>query len=164
MAIPALGTTAIGGSILGGGLSALGSIMSGNAGRDAANYRAAVARNYADYARQKGYAEAETQGIKTGKIIGQQRAAQGASGLDVNFGSNVDVRETTAQIGRLDELTIINNAMNKALGLETEAALDVMAGERARQEGLLGAGRSILGAATSVGDKWMSYRQRGVYA
>jgi len=164
MGIEVLAGAALFGSVLSGGISAGGKIMSGMAAQDAANYRAAVANNMATYSEKVGAVKAQAQGMKVGQILGQQRAAQGASGLDVNSLSAVDTRATAAEMGRLDELTILNDATNKAKGLRAQADLDKMSGENSMLEGWIGASSSIAGAATSVSDKWLSYRTKGIFS
>lgn len=163
MAIGALAGIGMAASALGGITGAVGGIMAGERAQAAAEYRASVGRRMAEYALEKGNVEAQTQGFKTGKVISAQTAAQGASGLDVRGGSATETRATAAQMGRLDELTILNNAFNKSEGLKTQAELDIMQGETANLEGWLKGAGSILGAASSVSDKWLSYKTRGVF-
>lgn len=158
-----LAGSSIAGSVAGGALSIFGNILKGNAASEAASYRAAVANNYARFYEKQGDQQAQIHGLKVGQIIGSQKAAQGASGLDVNTGSAVDVRASAAQTGRLDELTILNNAANKALGLRAEAALETQKADNAITEGMFGAGTSLLSAATSVSDKWLTYKNKGVF-
>lgn len=156
-----LATGALISTVIGGGMSAAGGFMSGQAAQAAANYRAQVARNNAIYAQQKGEVEAQAQGMKTGALMGKQRAAFGASGLEMNTGSHIDVQASTAEMGRLDELTILNNAANRALGLNTEASLEEASGKASATEGMLKGFGSLIGTASSVSDKWLGYQQRG---
>lgn len=55
------------------------------------------------------------------KLIGSQRAALAAQGVDVNYGSALDVQEDTAALGALDELTISNNAWRESFGYRVQA-------------------------------------------
>lgn len=161
MGIETLAIASLAATVIGGAASAGGAFASGQASQAAANYRAQVARNNAIYAQQKGEVEAQTQGMKTGAMLGKQGAAFGASGLDVNTGSHIDVQASTAEMGRLDELTILNNAANRALGLQTEASLEEASGKAASREGMLKGFGSLIGTASSVSDKWLGYQQRG---
>jgi hypothetical protein len=162
----------IGGSILG----AVGAHNEGQAAKDQARYKAAVANNNAilaersaQMATEVGDIRASNESLHTAATIGSIKAAQAASGLDVNVGTTVDVRESAADLGRLDALTIryagqkdAYNARTQADSYRAQAGLDLMAGKTAAAAGDLKAFTSILGGASSVGDKWMSYQRAGV--
>lgn len=66
------------------------------------------------------------------KLRGAQRAAYGASGVDVNTGSAMLVQQETEEQGSLDALTIKNNAWKAAWGLKQEAFNTRMEGEYAQ--------------------------------
>jgi hypothetical protein len=162
----------VGGGILGG----IGAHNEGQAAKDQARYRAAVANNNAilaeksaQMATEAGDIKAQNESLHTAATIGTIKATQAASGLDVNIGTPVDVRESAADLGRLDAMTIRYNAQKEAYNARTQAdsyraqaGLDMMAGKTATEAGDLKAFTSILGGAASVGDKWASYRRAGV--
>lgn len=162
-------------TLLSGAMSAMGSIAQGQAAKDQADYQAAVARQnqqianqYADQELQKGNAEYENQERKTRAALGAQLSAQGASGLDVNSGSLVDIRQSTAELGKLDSLTTYNNAEKSAYGYKVKATsfandaqLYDMKGDNAQMAGWIGAGSSLLGAATSFSSKWSTMKSLG---
>lgn len=81
---------------------------------------------------EEGDIEASRERLKAELTQGAQRAAQGASGTDVNAGSNVLTRLSTENIGAMDELTIRNNAARRAWGYHTEAIQDTYKGQFAR--------------------------------
>lgn len=54
-------------------------------------------------------------------LIGEQRAAFAGSGVDVGFGSAVDVQADTAFLGELDALQIRTNARRAAWGFQVQA-------------------------------------------
>jgi hypothetical protein len=56
------------------------------------------------------------------KMVGSQRVAMAAQGIDIGSGSAVDVQEDTARMGALDALTVKNNAWREAWGYKAEAA------------------------------------------
>jgi hypothetical protein len=94
---------------------------------------------------------------------------QAASGLDVNQGSAVDVRQSAADLGHLDTMTIINNAAKQAAGFRAqganftaEAALDTSAADYAQDAKGINIATSLLGGAGSFADKWAGYSQRGI--
>lgn len=68
-------------------------------------------------------AEAESrQRLATKGLIGSQRAALAASGVDANSGSAALLQEDSARQGALDALTIRNNAARQAWGYSVDAA------------------------------------------
>lgn len=149
----------------------------GKAGQQMYQYQAAVAqmnqqvaKQNADYARASGEVEAQQRGMKTRSQLGSARAAQGASGLDVNKGTHVKVRESIADVGHHDVEIVRNNAARKAYGYEVEAAnataqgkLYEAAGVNAKRAGDVKAFSSILGAASSVASKWMGASSSGMF-
>ena len=58
---------------------------------------------------------------KTKLLIGSQRAAMAAQGIDIGTGSAVDVQADTAALAAGDILTIRNNAYREAFGLRMQA-------------------------------------------
>lgn len=177
MGLEVLGAVSIGSSILGSGLSALGASKKADAESDALAYKAQVARNNAIIAERNAASAVEAGSVKgqindlrTKSLVGQQLVAQAANGLDVNSGSNLAVRQSTADIGRLDTLTIIANAGKEAVGYlaaaegyESEAVLQDMGSRYAREAGEINVATSLLGGATSVSDKYLSFKSKGVF-
>lgn len=163
-------------TVASGLVSAAGAVMQGQAAQQQADYQSAVARNnqqiannYATMEMQKGAADAENQDRKTRAVVGNQLAVEGASGLDVNSGSLVDIRQSSAELGKLDSLTTFNNAEKSAYGdkvkatnFAADAQLATMKGDNAMLAGYIGAGSSLLGAASSFGSKWQTYNRLGI--
>lgn len=178
MGIETLGAISLAGSVGSGILGAFGADKKADAEAAAAAYKAQVARNNAIIAERNAQAATEAgarkgqaNDLKTRNLIGTQLVTQAASGLDVNTGSAVDVRQSTADLGRLDTLTIINNAAREASGqramaanFEAEAMLQDRTAEYAREAGDINIMSSLLGSATSVSDKWLGFRSKGVFA
>jgi hypothetical protein len=91
-------------------------------------YQAAVAdinkeisKGNATYAREVGEVEAQQAGMKARAELGEMVAAQGASGLDVNVGSAVKVRESMIEIGDYTQKIVRASAAKKAYGYDIEA-------------------------------------------
>ncbi len=178
MGIETLAIGSLASSVIGGGVSAFGAYSKGQSEGMSADYASAVARNNAitaennaKYALAAGDVQSENQQMKTKAVLGTQKAAQAANGIDVNSGTAVDVRRSTAELGHLDALTILNNASNKAAGYRAqganftaEAELQSMKGDTSRMAGYIGAGSSLISGASGVADKWLGYSQRGVFA
>jgi hypothetical protein len=168
---------AIGGMVasgLGAGVSAYGNMQQGAAQAAAYTYQAgvaqinsAIAANNANYAFAAGEQKAQQAGMQTRSIIGQTKAQQGGSGLDVNTGSAVDVRAAEADVGAENVAVIRNDAARTAYGYQvdeqqqlTQAALDKFAASNAKTAGFIGATSSVLGGASSVSDKWLKYNNQ----
>lgn len=58
---------------------------------------------------------------KTKQIIGEQRAAFAAQGVEINDGSAAEVQEDTQYWGVMDELTATNNAFLESYGYKMQA-------------------------------------------
>ncbi len=59
--------------------------------------------------------------LKTKGLIGRQRAAMAAQGIDIGDGSALDIQEDTAGQGAMDALTIKNNAWRESFGFGMQA-------------------------------------------
>ena len=95
--------------------------------------------------------------MKTRAAVGQTLAGQGASGVDVNTGSSVDVRAGETKLGMLDALTIRANAARKAYGYnvaatgaEAESGLLTSEAQQAKQAAPISALGSFLGSVSST--------------
>jgi hypothetical protein len=175
--VAALPFVALASTVIGTGVSIMGSMQQASAAESSAKYQAQVARNNqiiaeqnASYARQVGQAETETSGMKTAAMVGSAVAAQGASGLDAASGSPVDVVRGTREIGRFDTLNLVRNAELRARGFDIEASnqgatakLSDATAKQAGVAGLYSAGSSILGGASNFSDKWIKFQNEGVF-
>lgn len=150
-------------SLAGTALSAAGQIKAGRAAKRAGiaqqqaaesearldEYNASVADLQAKDAIERGVEEESRYRAGVRGLIGAQRAGYAASGVDVGFGSPVDVQADTARIGELDALTIKTNATREAWGYNVQAFDLRQRAQIARQGGAYAAaaGRSAAGAA-----------------
>lgn len=145
------------------GLDVGANIAAGIEGAQAMAYRAKLAREGAGATRLAGQAAESAVKADTTRTVAAQRAAQAASGVDVDSKSAEAVRDATAQVGALDAAMIHYNAAREAYGLDASAAMYKRAGRSALVKGAVGAGLSFLGGARSLGDKWDAYRRSGAY-
>lgn len=166
-----LGTTALG-ALTG----AAGSAASGEAGAQMYGYQAGVSRmnqqiakQNADYSRYVGEVEAQQSGMKTKFQVSSIKDVQAASGLDINSGTGIQVREGQHDIGLQDQAIIRSSAARRAYGFEVEGAqagaqagVYDMAARKSRQGGYIGALSSILGGASSVAGKWLDAKKTGI--
>ena len=131
-----------------------------------ANLNAQIANQNAEYSIQVGEHQAMQAGLAGASTLGKIKAAQGASGLDVNSGSALDVQTSQQLINRMDQATIRSNAAKVAynyrvegVGLNAQAQLDTLAGKNAATTGYINAASSILGGASSVSQQWLKESQ-----
>lgn len=168
--LPIVGVVA---AVVGTAVSVVGQMQSAQAQKAAANYQAQVAANNAALAKQQaqettaaGEQQTAMQQMKTRATVGAIRAAEGASGVDVGSGSNVDVRSSAAELGELDALTIRSNAARQSYGYETGATsfqaqsqLDKATASQAGTAGVFGAAGSLLSGASSVAKEYSAWQQ-----
>lgn len=154
----------------------MGAQAQAEAAANMANYQAQVAKNNAVIAEQNaqqavnvGEANAENQDMKTRATVGSIKAAQGANGIDVNSGSPLDVRTSQEQLGRLDTLTIMNDAFQKAYDFRAqktnflaEAQLQSSKAQYAQEAGGINMLSSLVGGISSFSSKWTNYQMSGI--
>ena len=166
-----LGTIATVASLAGTGISALSSIRQGAASSSAANYNAQIAENNAKIATQnaaytagEGEQNVGAAGAKTRAVVGATLAGQGASGIDVNTGSDVDVRESEAMKGMMNTLDIRSQAVRQAYGLQNQALSDTAQSQlyksRAssdKTDSIFSAGANILGGGVNAATTYQKF-------
>jgi len=158
-------------------MGAIGKSQEGAAQAGMANYQAQLARNNqqvaewnAQCALQQGQVDEQNQRFKTAAVLGSQRAALASQGGDVDSGSPLDIQADTARAGEYDAQTIRNNAALKAYGYRVQAAnaggeanLDDYKAASTMSALPFGVGSSLLGGASSVGDRYLSYARQGYF-
>lgn len=157
------------------GLSSLGNVLTTigqvSASRAKGAYEAGIARTNATIARiqarqvlEAGDFVAARKNVETKSVVGAVRAQQGASGVDVNSGSSVLVRNAIAGAGAMDELTIKTNAARQAWGLETDALESTYKGQYAKMTARNEAEQTILsGGLSAMSGPLGIYRRSKVY-
>ena len=170
-----LAVSSIAGSAGGSGISAIGSIFSGQAQSQMYQYQSAIALANAQiaetnvgYALSTGEQQARQYGMKAAQTMGGIRAAQGANGIDVGSGSSVDVRNSQRLETSIDLNAIRTNAARVAYGYQTQEAQDITqsqlystAASTSKTAGLIGAAGSLVSGAGSVSDKWLQAQSSG---
>lgn len=166
----------IGMTVLSTAMSVYGQMQQGRAAKAQAGYQSAVARNNqilaeraAKDAEERGKIAAARRVVDTKQLQGRQLAALAGMGQLVNTGSALDVVSDTAALGKLDELTIRNNAEREALGFRAqgmnfaaEAGLADARGRNASSQARLGAMTSLFQGVGSVASKWYGFNQAGI--
>jgi hypothetical protein len=162
---------------LGTGASVLGQAQNAQAQAGLANYQAQVARNNqqiaewnAQRALQQGAVDEQNQRLKTAAMLGSQRAALAGQGGDVNSGSPLDVQADTARAGDYEAQAIRSNAALRAYGYRAQAAnaggaaaLDDFRAGSTTAALPFGIGASLLGGASSLGDRYQGYDRLGTF-
>jgi hypothetical protein len=148
-------------AVLGPIIGAASSIFSGIAGMNQARYQQQMAemqaRQNEENARrtlERGAIEAQDQDMQTLQRLGEQEAAQSASGLSLRSGSAILTRKTARELGRRDALNVIQDSRIEAYNFEVAAAGDrataAMHGASATNSlvgGFLGAAGSLVSMA-----------------
>lgn len=153
-----LATTAIGGLV-----QAYGAVQSGKAQQQMYNYQAAVDRNNAADAIERGKVEEEQHRLKVQQVKASQRVGFAASGIDLGSDNVVDTLSDTAMMGELDALTIRSNAQRESTNYLNSATGNVAAGRNARSAGNMTAMTTILGTGATVADRWSEYKRVGTF-
>lgn len=150
----------IGSTVMGG----MGAIQQGNAAAASAKYNAQVAdmnarisERQARDAVERGAMEEQQQRMKTSQIIGKQKAAMAANGVDLKFGSPLDALVDTATMGELDALTIRANTYREerdirqqGLNSQSQAGLLRAEGAAAKSAGFMSAFGTVLGGGANA--------------
>jgi len=176
MAAP-LAIIGIGATLVGGLVSARGAMAKGQADQAMYNYQAGVAqmnaqiaRKNAEYSVTVGGSQAYAKGLEYGQRVGQMKANQGGSNVDVGSGSSKGVRDDTTKVAQFDQKLIRENAAKKAYGhlveestRTAEVGANQAAGRFAKEAGETNALASILGTVGSVAGKWGSASNAGMF-
>lgn len=93
---------------------------------------------------------------RTRALLGQQRAALAANGVDSATGTGSQLLMDTAGMGEFDAITIRNNAMKQAYGLNTQADNLLADSKAARIAGNNGAIGSILTTGSNMAGMYAS--------
>lgn len=105
-------------------------------------------KSFADYKAQDALTRGENaiaaHGMAVKKLLGSQRTALAAQGIDLTSGSAADTLESTKYLSNLDVLTIKNNAAKEAFGYEVQGMNAELQGNFAQQAGYNAANNTLL--------------------
>lgn len=135
---------------VGSAVSAVGSVVSGYAQRQALDYNARVAELHADAAERSSDLEAEGIRKRTMRVQGAVRARAAGAGLDVSSGSPLDILAENASEGELDALVARYSGAVEASRARSQATLSRFQGSQAVTSGWIGAGAELLRSAGSA--------------
>jgi hypothetical protein len=106
-------------------------------GAELSDYNASVAELQAQDAIERGQEDENRYRTGVRSMIGSQRAGFAGAGIDVGFGSAVDVQADAAFLGELDALQIRTNAGREAWGYKVQAVDLKKRAEIQRKEGVM---------------------------
>ena len=133
-----------------------------------ANMNATLSERKAKDALERGATEEQKKRQEVQRILGQQQAGMAANGVDLTFGSPLDMLVDTSVLGEIDALTVRTNANREAYDYKVQAVnqraggtLEGMKAKSAIQGGWLGAMGTVLGGA---GKAYGDYRKSSIGA
>jgi hypothetical protein len=130
--------------------SAVGQKAQADSQNAAARYNTAVNKNNAETAAQQTQFDAEQIRDRNKRVLGAQRAAYSASGVDPDSATAIDVRNDSAQQGEMDALIAIYTGQTSANANIARARLNELEGKNAQSAGRWGVATSLLGGATQA--------------
>jgi hypothetical protein len=128
-----------------GGISAVGSIMGGIGGKQAADYNAKVAEAQAGVARENAALESERVIARGKATASTARANAAASGVEVGMGSALDAELASIAAASRDAAIIHRTGALKAWGLEAEAKNQRWIGGNTLMTGFITSGANLAG-------------------
>jgi hypothetical protein len=126
-------------------VQAVGSLVSGVSQYSQAKSQAVYAKANAGIAEQQAQSQAQAIREKARRLSGQNRAAMGASGVDIS-GSFLDALADSDIDAELDARTALWNGKIEAMSQRGQARAAKARGESALVNGIFGAGTSALRA------------------
>jgi len=158
-------------SAIGTAISVAASIQQSQAQAAQQEYQAKIARRNSELAEQQasaqrmqGYEEMQNERLKTARLIGQQRAQAGASGVAVDSGSFLDVAEDTAARGEIGAINAYHKGLDagynseiQAWNYESQAAGYDYAAGQAQSSGVLSAIGQGIGGIADMGSTWAKF-------
>lgn len=129
--------------------------------QDVARFNARQQENEATLTRRRAVEEETEQRRATAELISRQRAVLGAAGVDVEFGSALQLQQDAAALDEIEARRIRSNIGLQAESLEQQAEITRAEGTAARRAGDVAFGTSILGAAGRIADSPFGERVAG---
>lgn len=156
---PALALAAAGVAIVGKGVGAMQSAAAARYQARVADRNASLAAGQANDAENANRLEAQRYYRQAGQRSGQQIAAMAANGLDLGWGSALDVQRDSAMITAEDVGQIYRKGDQEVRGFDINASNYRSQAQGARQaasgalvKGVFDIGSTALGAASQYGD------------
>jgi hypothetical protein len=120
-----------------------------------------LAEQAAQDAERRGGENASTARRRGDQVLGAQRAAQAASGLDLSVGTAAELQDQTSFFTDIDQKTARDNAAREAWSARAQGANYRASGDAAAYQGNLGATGTLIGGASQVAGRWYQYGGSG---
>lgn len=140
-----------------GGIKAYSAYQQTKAARDGYNYNAKVNDLQAKDALNRGDENLQRHFMQASQLKGRQRAALAVNGVDLNYGSALDILTGTDLMTQYDASVIKQNAERESLGFKTEAGMNRW--QAAQQKPKTAAFTSALTSAGQVSSQWYSFNK-----
>jgi hypothetical protein len=143
--------TALAALAVGTGLQAFGQYRQGREQESALNYQAGM--SLADANAAIGMSQVEAKAIRRAATMTRKEAtaAYGASGVDVNSGTALDVQGDIVRRGEMDALTALITGQNTSARLRSQSQMQSRAARKARVSGNIGALGTVLQGGAQAG-------------
>ncbi len=149
---------AMAGVQMAGGILQAGAIkQQGKYAEQQANFNARMADLQAEDAIRRGDKTASDVRKRGSQVRGSQRAALAGQGVDVGFGSAMDLQDETTYLTNLDVLDAKNNAWRESFGYRVQATNYRLEGKYAMALARQNAKMTILNAGLGAAQTGMSY-------
>lgn len=151
--------------------SAYSAYEQSRATKQAYEYQARVAENNAKIAQwqaedaiRRGQEEEAAHRMKVAQLAGKQNAELAARGLDVGFGSALDILTGTYLMGEVDAGRIRENAARESWGRQAQAMnyqadAGLLQNRANRESPGVAAFSTLLDKGSTVADRWNTYKQ-----
>lgn len=141
---------ALAGMVIGTGLKAFGAIEQGQSAEAAANYNAQIAEQQAKMQAAAAKSKTLDLSMQRRQTIGRQVAAAGASGVDPNTGSPLDVMAETAAHYENDIYTAGIGAQQALVSGQEQANIDIWQGQQSAMAGWITGGADLFSGGASA--------------
>lgn len=148
------------GSQIAAGAAVASAAYTGYASQQQGKYQEKVAENNAksaeyaaEDARARGAVAEQQQRNRTRAFLGQQKAAMAANGIDISTGTGNLLLADSAGLGEFDALTVRNNALKQAYGMNVQSENLLSEGRAAR----IGGRNQAYGSLLTGGSQAASY-------
>lgn len=131
-------------------ISSVGTVIQGDAAKNAGEYNAAVSDYNAAQTENDGAIALQQQQRKAEQVIGSARAQMGASGVSSTEGSSLEVLKQSASQAALDSLNIQSKTAAKAYSYRTTGAIQRYEGDQAQTASKYSAAGQLLGGAAQM--------------
>lgn len=150
-----IGATAAAG---GGALQFMGAYYQGKVANELYEYKHKLAKKSIKDIGQKGEEAVRRKRQEVSGLVGKQRAAFGASGIDVNTGMALETQVETGKMGEMDAMLIRENYREQQWAKSAEAQIYKKQAETADRLALLGGAQGLLSGASDVSSVYASYQ------